>query len=171
VLFTQDLGTPANSDVLVSSLNLPAPGTTPTWIGMVWRNITPSANGRPLADVSTGISQTMLMYAADSKLQQYNGNPGNQDTVGITLNTWSCDEFYCSNSASDYLKRGSNTAVTGTGCGNGTGTGRTIGGTDATSNYVTAEVLHVIYVNSKQVSAIANWRAAVASKYGVSVAV
>jgi hypothetical protein len=169
VLFTQDFGTPANSDVLVSSLNLPAPGTTPTWIGMVWRNITPSANGRPFCDNSTGISQTAYMYASDSNLGLFNGGPGPQSN--FTLNNWECSEFYFSNSAADYIKRGSNAAVTGAGANNGTGAGRNLGGNDTSVNYATFELLHMIYVNSKQVSAIANWRAAVSTKYGVSVSV
>lgn len=175
VLFTQDFITPANSDVLTSLLNLPAPGTTPTWLGIVWRNITPSANGRAFSDVSTGLSCTAYMATDDAKLTMYNGSAGPLDNAPPALNTWECDEYYYSNSANpstgDYCKRGSNAAVTGVNAGNATGVGRSLGGEDATLNYTTCEVLHAIYVIGKQPAAIANWRAAVATKYGVSVSV
>lgn len=171
VLFMQNFITPANSQLVTSTLNLPAPGTTPTWMGIVWRNITPSANGRPWSDTSTGLAQTAYMASNDAKLTVYNGSAGPLDTAPPALNAWECSEFYFSNSTADYCKRGSNAAVTGVNAGNSVGTGRSLGGEDATANYSTIEVLHVIYVNSKQVSAIANWRAAVAAKFGGSVLV
>lgn len=153
--------------LLASALNLPAPGTTPTWMGIVWRNITPFGNARPLCSTD-GLTAMVYMSAADTKLQQYSGNGGNID-LGVTAGTWTCDEFYFSNSASDYIKRGSAAPVTGTGAGNSISTGRNIGGSDATANYMTAEVMHVIYVTGKQVSAIANWRSAIATKYAGGV--
>lgn len=162
--------TAASQQLLTSALNLPAPGTTPTWIGIVWRAIATTANCRPLADTSTGTSQAILHPTGGAgDAGQFNG--GFVNSAPFTLNAWECSEFYFSNSASDYVKRGANSPVTGSGAGNATGTGRNIGGVDAVASYTDSEIVHVIYVNSKQPSAITNWRAAVLTKYGVSVSV
>lgn len=162
------LCTLAGTQLLTSGLTLPAPGTTPTWIGMVWRNVAVVNTGRPLSDTSTGISDIVYMSANDTNLRQFNGAAGN--IANMTLGTLECDEFYFSNSASDYIKRGSNAVVTGTSAGNGVGVGRNIGGNDATTSYTTAEYFHVIYVaGAPQVAAIAKWKAAVKLQYGSSL--
>jgi hypothetical protein len=158
------------SQYLVSSLNLPA-ATTPTWLGIVFRQIT-WINNRAIIGDNTSVAHLLFSFVSTPSIYQYCGNTANLNS-SPAVNSWECTEAYFSGSTSDYFRRGLSTnSVGGTSSGNAASTGRCIGASSAGGSPSNIEVLAVIHVAGLPSGAqISNWRAAVATKYGGSVAV
>lgn len=158
-----------SNDVMVSSLSLPAPGTTPTWIGMVFRQITWISNGCIISDPS---GNSCLIYNNPATLYSRAFNGAQGGAVSQTINTWECTEAGFTYSASDYLRRGSSASSVGTIFGNNASTSRNFGAQVAGGNPTNIEFLHLIYLNNIPTAPqIAAWRSAVTAKYGGSVSV
>lgn len=154
------------NDVLASALALPAPGTTPTWYGATFRNVTWVSNSFIFGD-SVGSGHILFSSPATPNLRPFNGASG--PIQNVTLGTWEATELGFQNSAADYIRRGSNAATTGI-AGNAASTGRGIGGSPAPGNWANIEFLSIIYLNVIPTPAqIGAWRAAVTAKYGATV--
>jgi len=96
-----------------AALNLPAPGTTPTFFWVVMRQI-----AWTLDDVIIESSGGLSFYqsAVSPEVRQFNGAEVNASN-GMPLDTYKRIEVYFSNSVADYIKAGSVT-VTGANAGN-----------------------------------------------------
>jgi hypothetical protein len=139
---------------------LPAPGTTPFWIGLVFRVIS-WTSGRYIIGDSNGVAGTIYQSALTPEARGYAGVNG--PVSSKALGTWECSEIYFSNTTADYFKRGSSAAVTGTVFGNSVGVNRVIGNGGASNTLATnVEFLHIIYVLSPTPTETARWRANVA---------
>lgn len=158
------------NDILTcAAFNLPAPGTTPTLIFCVMRQISWTANlfvyGTNVALSGHGMTQA----GASPGMQESGAAGANLNNAG-TIGSWFLTEAYHSNSVSDRLRVGS-TSVTGANTGNNASTGRSLGGKNA-SAFSNIEVAMLMYVNGDltggELTAI---RAAVTSVYGAGVGV
>lgn len=149
-----------------ATLSLPAPGTTPSWCGVVFRAVTGILGSRIVSDAATDLALVLFTHTVfTNQLRGYNGVQGPPDTY--VVGSWICTEIGFQNTAADYLKIGSNAPVNGTVMGNAASVGRTLGGGGALFSNI--EVVHVIYTATIQPAAIATWRAACAAKYGASL--
>lgn len=151
-------------DYLASALNLPSPSTTPTWIGLVFRQITWLTQSYVVGDSA---AQGHLIYQnnASPQLRQYDGVSGNLNGA-IALNTWECTDAQYQNTTADYLRRAAS-IVTGASAGNLASTGRGLGASTNNFNFSNIEVLAAIYVSGvPSAGQLAAWRAAVVAKYG-----
>jgi len=149
---------------LGSSLNLPAPATTPTWIGMVFKQVSWTASDFVIGD-TTGVAHSLLQFSASPDLGQYGGSV-QQLTAAPPLGTWEVTETLFSGSVADYLRRGQVTSRFGNSAGNNASTGRLIakGGAGGFGNI---EIAHIIYLGRAPTAReIARWRAAAKSLYG-----
>jgi hypothetical protein len=100
-------------DILVNStLNLPAPGTTPVFFWLVVSQIDFSVNARLFG---TGVNMAGMTQSSSGNVNHYNQTAAN--VTAFALATFKRAESYFSNSTSDYNKVGSAT-TTGTNAGN-----------------------------------------------------
>ncbi len=154
-------------DVLTSTLTLPAPGTTPSFAWVIYRYIdsVAAANHYLLSDSTGG---QLLLYSNSGAAVTEQFNNSNANPVAIAFGTFTRDEAYFSNSASDYHKSGGTTA-SGTNAGNAAGGTRSIAGPVSFGH---VEVLALVYTNTLPSGAqLAALSAAVTSKYGSGVSV
>lgn len=133
---------------LVSSLNLPAPGTTPWFCWAVLRQVTfNGANFTAFTGNGTPNVGNIWYGSSAGSWGMYNGSSSN--FTSSTFGAFGRLEVYYSNSTSDYVKTGPS-SVTGVNCGNASTTGRQIGGQGSnTSNVVNGaniELLALGYV-------------------------
>lgn len=157
------------SQYLSSALNLAAPGTTPTWIGMVLKQVA-WTSGRVILGDTPGAGALIWQTGATPAINQNNGANGNSVSTP-SIGTWECLEAAFTFGA-DYLRRGSTTVNTTTSSGNNASTGRFIGAYGTPAGYTNIEVASLIYLSAVPSGGqIAAWRAAVTAKYGGSVAV
>lgn len=107
--------TKANTQRLViGTLNLPAPGTTPSFFWGVVKPVTVTTNDTVFAG---GASTTTRLFEATGQVKASNGVTG--AAVTFTAGTWYRYELLFANSASaDYLKVGASSTGTGTAWGN-----------------------------------------------------
>ena len=156
------------NDLMTAALALPAPGTTPSWHGLVCRVVTWTSSGVITSDAS-GNSGLLFMNAVTPLVRAFNATGGTQQSV--VVNTWECTEAGFTNSVNDYIRRGSNAASAGTILGNNASASRTLAGL-ASSNFGNVEFVHQVVTNTiPNATQIAAWRAAVTSFYGSTVQV
>lgn len=160
--------TDGSTQRLGSSLNLPAPLTTPTWRGLVYRNLTLASTKELMGD-TTGVGHVLQQSATD--VSMYNGVFGNA-IIGPSAGTWECDEASYTGTIWDYLRRGPVTQQPFTGSvGNNASTGVFFGAYGG-GGFASVEGEHLIQLNRVPSNGeIARWRAAVAAKYGGTVQV
>lgn len=156
-------------DLLLSTLDLPAPGTTPwSFFGVYRILVAPGANGYIITDLGGGGAIFVSAGTRDSK--QYNGAAFNVSN-GSAAGAWGRVELSFTNSTSDYIKFGA-TPATGTFTGNADpGATRRIGGQGGAA-LVSCEFLNGAYLLGLPSSgALAAFSAAVTQYYGASVVV
>jgi hypothetical protein len=132
-----------------AAFNLPAPGTTPTYLAIVFRIVSWTSNDRLFGDAATvGVRHGAFMAGASPEIRGQNTFTAIANT-GAAVGTYVRGEFYFSNTASDYV-RCANTNVTGSNMGNGTSTGRRLGTDGAGPAGVCAniEVCEILYRNA-----------------------
>lgn len=155
-------------DFVDSTLNIPAPGTTPCFVWGVYRIISAPAGS------STIFGSTAFVEAVISQVSRnsagFNGTIANSNS-GSAAGAWGRVECLFTNSTSDYCKFGA-TVVSGANAGNSTQNGRAIGGNSGGGSCTNVEVLAYVLLNALPSGGqLAAASAAVTSKYGVSVAV
>ncbi len=96
--------------MLNAALDLPAPGTTPTFYWGVLRQVTWTANDRLWASGVAGTNLAVFQSFAPNGLTEFNAVFG-LTNFGLPLNTYRRIETYFSNSTADYLKVGSTSSV------------------------------------------------------------
>ena len=108
----------ADDLVVFANLNLPAPGTTPTWFWMVWRQKTWTTSDSIFGGGSTSTFRLAQVAATGGSpnTTQRNGSIGGENP-GAVLNSWVRSEVLFGNSAADYTKHAAST-TTGTNTGN-----------------------------------------------------
>lgn len=99
------------NDMIQSALDLPAPGTTPTFIWMLFRIISVGAANAYVLGDTTGLGVSTYIPIATKNLAQYNGATANVNSAG-NGSAWGRSEAYFTNTTSDYVKFGA-TTVTG----------------------------------------------------------
>ncbi len=97
-----------------ATMDIPAPGTTPSWIFSVWRLNTWAVGKNIYAGGST---TCMRLLCNGSTPQMQKTNVTASGLISPTLANWQCAEDYYSNSAADYLRIGA-LATTPAGSGN-----------------------------------------------------
>lgn len=126
---------------LDSSLTLPAPGTTPTLIYVVIKQVSYTVNRRVVMN-SGDLSH--LIYCSDTtpKLRGFNAG-ASAATTGATIGSWARVAVYFENSTSDFIQVGATAKSSGSALGNNTSADRRIGGdTAASPDIMYAEVLY-----------------------------
>ena len=97
------------------TLDLPAPGTTPTFFWAVWRLLAqPAAAGYLLGEAPNG--NVMFINGASNNLFNYNTGP--TGPVAMPIGSWGRSEGLFANNALDYVKFGATSAVPGVSTGN-----------------------------------------------------
>lgn len=149
------------NDVINSTLTLPAPGTTPTYLAGVWRLNNFAGSAVLIGDPSTN----MLIGCGGASPQQalFNGSLTGV-TAALPIGTFGANEALFSNSAADFLQVGSGAAATGATAGNAASGNRSIGAN------IQVEIFSLIYLNALPSPAQrAAFRAAVTAWYGAAV--
>lgn len=151
-------------DILVSTLALPVPGTTPYCGFLVARRPTvAAAANRMIANNTADVVD--LILDGPTNIHLFNGGTFGPTGTGLPTNTWGAIDFKYSNSAADYIQTGSGPVVSGAGAGNSAGSSQSISGTAVPANI---EVLAGGFVPATAFSS-ANFRAFTTSEYGASV--
>lgn len=155
-----------------ATLNLPSPSVTPTARMAVFRAITHGALKTFFGTLSSAYALAQLQNNVQPEIDLYAGSIVLPDST-LPLNTWGACESVYTGSISDYQRLGSGAPVNGTSAGTLTGNGVQIGNAASTGGrFASFELLAVLYTNNVPTAPqIAAWRAAVAAKYGGTVAV
>jgi hypothetical protein len=128
--------------LVIAGLNLPAPGTTPTWVFAIGRYRTWTNNCQLIGGVSASRQALWLQPSAAPNMSIISGGTAGQTNKALAINTWGRMEGYFSNGNTDYsMIRGFLFRGPGAGTGNGTATGRQLngGGTGAATDWDIAE--------------------------------
>jgi hypothetical protein len=155
-------------DFLQSALDLPAPGTTPTFVWAVYRIIS-NATGNGAIIASTSLGAAIYSPIGVRSTGQFNGTARNIN-AGSNGGAWVRTEALFSASAADYVRCGATLAAAGLSAGNSDpAAARFIaGGAGNTPHSVELlAAIHTPYLPSAAVLAAAN--AAIATQYGGSV--
>jgi hypothetical protein len=156
-------------DFLNCALDLPAPGTTPTFVWAVYRIISAPAGNAPIVGGDRTTGCFVYSPAGSKSTNQYNGTVTNSNS-GSAGSNYVRGEFLFSNSASDYSKAGSTVVLSGTPAGNqDPGASRNLGGGSGNTalNVGLLALVHLNNAPSTGQKAAAD--AAVTAKYGASV--
>lgn len=160
------------SDNMTSALNLGTPGTTPTYVCGVAKQITWNSARRLFGGTSGGSSIILFQTTGTPQILQFNTNTVN--SCSPSLGTWCFFECYFSNTTGDFNHWGS-TFTTGANAGNSAaGTGREIGSAAGT-NFSNVAFAWLCYCNGlppeRSTAAGGNNKIvqAVISKYGTAV--
>jgi len=97
----------SNDSLANAALNLPAPGTTPTFYWAVLRQVTWTASDRLWGAGADALSLTANSFTPSGSpfISQINSAfPGSNPNGALTVNTYKRVEMYFSNSVSDYIK-------------------------------------------------------------------
>jgi len=111
-----------------ATLNLPAPGTTPFFLFLIFRHIT-FVGSNPVVCGNAAALAAHLIYGVGGS-PRLSANSGTDSAIPAappTIGSYECLEAYYSNTATDYLRRGSS-SNTGIATGNNASTGYAIGG-------------------------------------------
>lgn len=131
---------------LTSGLELVAPATTPTWIWMIFAQVTWTNNDVILSDL-TGSRITVAQSNTTPTIFQANGSGNvNPNTALPADSSWARGEFYFSDSAGvDYVKlRGTTVQTSAVGPG-GVGTGRNIARNAAGTVFANMKLAAIMY--------------------------
>lgn len=136
--------------VATTAPNLPAPGTTPTYVWLVIRQESYTAGEGIFGPyfAPDGNDYIVLVQNPTSpSLRQANGGTA-QDNSGLAVGTWGRVELAFTNSTADFIKCAS-TSVTGANVGNNSGqTGRILGRrTGLGSLYTNFSIAEILYAN------------------------
>jgi hypothetical protein len=126
---------------LDSALNLPAPGTTPTTIWAIIRQVTWVSVARIL-DSTTPTNNHLLWQRLSADRISMGTNATNENNAAL-VGTWARFENYWSGSAADYIKLIATPVTGGTGATDAS-VGRRIG---ATSGGAVFDIAELIYIN------------------------
>lgn len=155
---------------MTSSLNLPAAGTTPTFVWMVAMVEGATVSARLVSANNAANSMLVMTNNATGQIAQYNATQTNAaNGPGLTL--WRRIEAFFNNATTDYVKNGADT-TTGNNSGNiAVQTGRVIGKQPG-GTMGDFSILALLYCSGKpNASELAALSAAVTAKYGVVVTV
>jgi hypothetical protein len=157
--------TDAVSHYMIYTLDLPPPGTTPTFFFGAFRLL--ATAGYNIAFISDAVGTGMLpaiVFTGSSNLTQYNANSANVVAGGV--NNWGQYEASYTNSIADYQKFGVN-RTSGTSAGNNdAGSSRGLFGLPAGTNLGAWEFLMLITLNNTPTpTQLDAARAAVTSEY------
>lgn len=134
-------------DSLQSTLDLPAPGTTVSWIWAVFRQRTWTSNDHCF---SAGASTFILRQTnggASPQMNAFNNAANGPTNSGAPVNGYSRMELYFSNTTADYLKLRA-TSVTGTNCGNNNPAANIrLASASGPSNWADIEIVEWLIVN------------------------
>jgi hypothetical protein len=127
---------------LSSALALAAPGTTPTTVWAVIRQVTWSINKHIL----WGSGSALILYTPGTtpNISVYNGSVANANNA-LAVGAWGRALIYSSNSTSDRLQL-AGTNITGGNAGNAASTTRLIGNSSASQSAV-FDIAELIYIN------------------------
>jgi hypothetical protein len=109
-------GDGSNDFLRDATLNLPLPGTTPTFFWLEFSQVSWTANDALFCTGTTGGQMQCFQHTSSPTMAAYN-NVIAADNNGASLGTATRGEVYYSNSTSDYTKLAS-TTVTGVSFGN-----------------------------------------------------
>lgn len=157
-------------DSLVSTLDLPAPGTSAWFFAGVYRVLSiPGATAYLFTDAA-GMGG-LFVGAATKNTAQFNGSTANTN-AGSNGGAWGRLEAAFGNTVADYTRFGA-TTVTGTSAGNNDpAASQRIGGRGGASNPVNAEFLTGAYLlGLPSAASLAAFSAAVTQYYGATVVV
>lgn len=160
-----------SNDILTSSLTLPATSTTPTFIWIVFRQISWTSADRIIGCVSSTIQHSLFQNSATPQIAMADSVSASNSNSGAAVGSWVRAEAWFNNNTTDYTKLAS-TTVTGANSGtNASATGKTIGGGNSTA-FANIEVVALMYFNGKPTAGeLSALDAAVTAKYGASVGV
>lgn len=138
----------SDDNINCASFALPAPGTTPTYIGMIIKQVSWTSADRIVSQDSGTDALIVRQTSASPRLDLFNASGANQNAIA-TLNTWRFVEAYFSASVADYLTI-SGTVVTGASAGSNTpSAGRNIGGINpGTPRYGNFHIAEIFYCNA-----------------------
>lgn len=158
-----------SDDTMTSALSLPAPGTTPTFLWMVFRQLSWTLNDCIVGALASrmvirqaGVSPALVMVSATA---------ANSNNAAAT-NSWVRMEAFFNNNTTDFLKLAA-TSVTGANAGNFSGGGnQNLGSINTPGAWGNIEVAALMYFSGlPSVAERAALAAAVTAKYGASVGV
>ncbi len=132
------------AQTMASTLTLPAPGTTPTWFWIIFKQISWTNTEIILGD-GAATTNMRLMQATSEPNVRISSNAANGALVSAATGSWMRAYGYYSDSTADYLKVGSASVVTGVNTGGNGTTGRTLaarGGPLLLANVDIAAVMH-----------------------------
>lgn len=128
-----------------AAFDLPAPGTTPTYIFAVLRQDTWTINAGIVAG-SAAANVALAQQASTPNIKQSDGSAVNENSAG-TLGTWFRVEGGFQNTTGDFLKVGA-TSVTGAAAGNNDpAAGRAIGTRHGSTVWSALSVAELLYLN------------------------
>jgi len=147
-----------------STLNMPAPGTTPWALAAVFKTTTYVVSGRYIGAASAANIGMIWSSPSTPTLQIFNGS-GADSSNQLPVGTWGAVDCGFTNSNADYCRPGTGAGTTGANAGNSAGTGRRIGfdGTNPTGIFELISLAHV------PIQSMAAWRAGVTAMLGGSV--
>jgi len=125
-------------------LNLPAPGTTPTFYWAVLRQVTWTGNDRLWGAGADAASLSVLdhMPSGTPYISQLNGGfPGVNPNNALILNTYKRIEVYFSNTTSDYIKVATTTQTTAAAANADPAAGFVLGGAGNLTSFGNIEVV------------------------------
>lgn len=161
-----------NQVITCSGLNLPAPGTTPFFLFLVFRHIT-FVGTNPVVCGNAAASARHLLYGVGGspRLSSFNGVESAIPASPPAIGSYECTELYRSNSTSDYLRRGSGAAASGINTGNLASTGFSFGGAGVLTKSNIGLLAAVGCSALPSAGQIAEARALVTAMYGSNVQV
>jgi hypothetical protein len=157
-------------DALVAAtLNLDAPLTTPTFVYLVFRQVTWTSADR-ICGAGTGANDMILYQAgASPNTRMFNGTADINNNTW-TLNTWMRGELLFTGSTSDFSRFGASAAVTGVNSGNtNPAAGWTIGSSGALTGPSNIEWVEALISDSPSAGERTALDAYVTGRYGAGL--
>lgn len=134
----------ATTREMTQALALPAPGTTPTLIWLIWQTDVWASNSRIVSSEAPSTKHLIFATTATPQLSIYNATQRADNTAGTVGSPFRI-EAYFSNSAADFLKIGSTTQG-GASAGNNASASRILG-LNASSLSLRGRVMEMLYLN------------------------
>lgn len=129
---------------MTQALALPAPGTTPTLIWLVWMTDAWSSNSRLVGSEAASTKHLIFATGLTPQLSIYNATQRADNTAGTVGSAFRI-EAYFSNSAADRLKIGA-TSQTGASAGNNASASRILG-LNASALTLRGKCMEILYLN------------------------
>jgi hypothetical protein len=136
-----------SNDVVTSTLNIPAPGTTPTFHAMLLKQDTWVDLDRIMAGTGVGAVHAFYQRPISPLISMINGASAEVNTnPDSALNTWQLVMGQFQNSQFDWLQIG-NTRVSGLTAGNSSTTGRKLFGDITAGRFSAVKIAHKLAVS------------------------